>query len=300
MTVPIFLSQIQSELKSLKRINKNNYNKLIKTVKNDNNIFREDELLCEYLKNYYNDHDIKKAYAYDNDGEKVFFYKPIRVSTTQNVYLGKYFSKHGSTKYVVIKWVSGTTRTIQEEMNTLDKLSKNNVTLPKYRTDFLFMGKPVLFEELLKPVDGSENALIVGITILEILKNMHKLCVHSDIKPDNILKKDNNTIYLIDFGGVSFSKLEYGYRRRCWSSKWTSQHKKSNQITTAKHDLVELGHTIRGLQLMKKNKRISTESIRDMKHEPMITYMNLVNNLDKKNIDSEIYDKLINLLKQYV
>jgi len=50
---------------------------------------------------------------------------------------------------------------------------------------------------------GLKTTLMLGIQMFDLIKSLHDNCyIHRDIKPDNFLmgSKDNDTVYLIDFG----------------------------------------------------------------------------------------------------
>src|SRR5690606_12046539 len=69
---------------------------------------------------------------------------------------------------------------------------------------------------------------------------------HSDIKPDNIMKRRSNKweYFLIDLGSISYEKDSYGYIRNSFTFGYCSQVAFKGQITTNKYDLIELGFTL--------------------------------------------------------
>ena len=69
----------------------------------------------------------------------------------------------------------------------------------------------------------------------------------------------------------------------------------------AKNDFIELGYTMRGLQLTQNNRSITRSSIRDITRETLSKYMKEVESIDEKNINAVlpyIHDKLISILNK--
>ena len=64
------------------------------------------------------------------------------------------------------------------------------------------------------PHIGNKNAIIIGIELIECIKNLHSLgYVHTDIKLDNVMLDQESHIVLIDFGLAQKFELENGDHR---------------------------------------------------------------------------------------
>lgn len=118
---------------------------------------------------------------------------------------------------------------------------------------------PVLVMKPMKPLCADDDELDIGIQVLEQLPALHQFTVHSDIKPDNIMREKGTKprIYrLIDFGGCARERLsdgkKSGFKRRTWSAKWTTQKRRA-VVTNPKYDLLELGHTLTALKFMRES-----------------------------------------------
>jgi len=128
---------------------------------------------------------------------------------------------------------------------------------------------PVIGMEELAPLSDNENLTLLGCQVIDQLKPLHRFCVHSGIKPDNILKRrtDYGVEYvLMDFGSVSDieSKQKGWYYRRSWPVGFSSQKRKEkNQVTNKYHDFVELGNTLMQLS-SNKSEYMKMKKFRDM------------------------------------
>ncbi|SPN79902.1 Protein kinase [Cedratvirus Zaza IHUMI] len=157
-------------------------------------------------------------------------------------------SGYTSRDALVVKWFRNQDMDITFEMGLYKKLRLLGCPLPYFSCSYRFWKDKVLLMEELESLSEEDDPYQVGVCVLEQLSYLHTFAVHSDIKPNNIMRKGKR-YYLIDFGGVALKRLDYGYKRWNWSEKWTSQkmHVK-NQITTAKNDLIELGYTLNYLE----------------------------------------------------
>jgi serine/threonine protein kinase len=135
-------------------------------------------------------------------------------------------------------------------------------------------GQPVLILELLEKLDQTDDPYNIGFEIIHHLYYIHQIGVHTDIKPENIMKisrmsegKKKMFYYLIDFGGMSCDRFPGGgYRRFVWSPKWTAQikpnwykelgmeGKETEKVrqTCPRFDFIELGITMRVFQITSK------------------------------------------------
>lgn len=153
---------------------------------------------------------------------------------------------------VVIKWYSSGKRDTTEEIKIYEKLKSVGCPLPKFWSSFEFWNNPILVLERLISLDETDDYRRIGRDILKQLYYIHQVCIHNDIKPDNIMKttqRERSKYLLIDYGGVAQEKLGQGFRRRLWSPRWTCQPRGiSNQVTTPWHDFYELGSTLRAIR----------------------------------------------------
>ena len=119
--------------------------------------------------------------------------------------------------------------------------------------------------EKLQKLNSSDDPYMVGAHVIRQLQFLHTFGVHCDIKPGNIMKK-GSLYYLIDYGGVAKEKMGGGYRRWIWTPKWTSQrsHQKQ-QVCTAYNDFVELGFTMRHIQIWKKEEETCDVNKREIR-----------------------------------
>lgn len=185
----------------------------------------------------------------------------------------------------VAKWFSGN---LAFEISIYQRLEEEKCPLPYFSTSYRIWNKKILFMERLFPLEEHDNPYEIGICVLEQLYYLHRFGVHNDIKPCNILKRGKQ-YFLIDFGGVATEKLLYGYKRWNWSRSWTCQkmHAKE-QVTTAKHDFIELGYVINSL--------LGSEQPRKNFYGKILEYMEQVRQIDEENIEDNIYGKLKNIL----
>ena len=239
------------------------------------------------------------VYCYKNNSkDKIIFNKLIKDGKHARVVKGKDIKGNS----MVVKYYSSNKRDTCFEIGIYERLrDEGMMTLPYFDTEYFFWDSRVLVMEKLSKLNHKDDEYELAIQIIEQLKSVHMFGVHSDIKPENMMKKRNyknkkTVYYLIDFGGVSNEKLEYGYRRYIWSPKWTCQksHEK-NQITTFKHDFIELGYTMRHIQNLK-NKSKKGE-IKSGYRGKLKKYMDFVSNIDEMNIPDDIHDQLIKVIK---
>ncbi|SPN79168.1 Protein containing kinase domain [Brazilian cedratvirus IHUMI] len=190
---------------------------------------------------------------------------------------------------LVVKWFRNQDMDITFEMGLYTRLKLLGCPLPYFSCSYRFWKDKVLLLEELQSLDKEDDPCNIGICVLEQLSYLHTFAVHTDIKPNNIMRKGRK-YYLIDFGGVALEKLNYGYKRWNWSEKWTSQKMYvKNQITTYKNDLIELGYTLNHLE--------GKEDARSGFTEKLAQYMNEVRKLDPEvQPGDELYAHLKSIL----
>ena len=238
----------------------------------------------------------KQVYCYGEDGSKIKLNKIMKVGKHAVVCEGKF-----KETPVIIKWYQSVKRNITFETNIYQQLHDRGCITPDFSSKYQFWGTPVLILEKLLQLDSTDNEYQLGIQIIKQLRYLHKLGVHCDIKPQNIMKKvvNNKVKYLlIDFGGVATEPLSYGYRRWLWSPKWTSQppHRK-NQIVSFKHDFIELGYTLKAVQNWRKNKTEEDGEFKSGYKSKLKRYMNRVDQINQQSIKDDDYNDLIHILR---
>lgn len=241
----------------------------------------------------------KHVFCYDNTGHRVYPQKVISVNKHTYVLTGN--GRGHYNQEFIIKWYHSGSRNILNEIDMYKRLKKLNCPVPYFATKFYFWDEPVLVMEKLNPLDKSDDEFLIGIAILKQLRFLHTFGVHNDIKPQNIMKRVDNTkttYFLIDHGGLTIEKFKYGFRRRIWSSKFTSQKPHvSNQLTTAIHDLLELGYTMKYLQVKYKPKYNLTTNIKSGFRGKIKKYMKQIEKITNNQVTKKDYIELINILK---
>lgn len=203
---------------------------------------------------------------------------------------------------VIVKWYKSKKRDIRYETSIYEKLVNMECPLlPWVITSYFCWNKPVLVIEKLQDLSTSENEYKLGVQIICQLKYLHTFGVHCDLKPQNIMKRvnSNGTNYtMIDFGGVTTEKMEDGYRRWLWSPKWTSQESHvEKQLTSARHDFIELGYTMKALQNWRKTNNRNDGNVKKGYRGKLSEYMERVKKIGRvaKNDD---YDDLVTILSK--
>lgn len=197
-------------------------------------------------------------------------------------------------KRVVAKWFRCQERTVEEESSNYERLKSLGCPLPFFSTRYRLWNEPLLLLEKLEPLGEKEDYLRLGREILQQLEHLHTFGVHNDIKVNNIMKRGENYL-LIDYGGVATKPFLYGYLRWTWSEKWTCQkfHGKK-QVTTAKHDFIELGYTMNALENL--SLEGSLGNVREGFRGKIREYMNYVRGLREESVTKQDYQQLKQIL----
>ena len=155
------------------------------------------------------------------------------------------------TAPLAIKWFKKGRCDVLHEIRLYQAIHQlDSSILPWFSGNYRVWNDPVLVVRIKRVLEGTEDECQVGITLLRKLKVIHKVCIHCDIKPANIVKEeDDSDYYLIDYGqstpiddvGTTYHNRHVytnGYYRDGWKSR-----------TTVKTDLLELLYTLRKIQL---------------------------------------------------
>lgn len=266
---------------------------------NNPELFRLAILYCIPSIYFFEKQWFKYVYCYDNSGHKIYPKKIISVNKHTYVLIGQ-----GQKKYnqdFIIKWYQSGKRNILIEIEMYQRLQNLDCPVPYFASKFYFWDEPVLIMEKLNQLDKNDDEYTVAISILEQLEYLHTFGVHNDIKPQNIMKRltgDHPIYFLIDHGGLTTEKLKYGFRRRIWSAKFTSQKPHgSNQLTTAKNDLLELGYTMKYLQIKNKPHLNISQDIKSDFKGKLKNYMKRISKINKEQINKNDYSDLIDILQ---
>jgi len=200
------------------------------------------------------------------------------------------------------------TKNTSYEINMYKQLKKVRCPIPHFDTRYIFWGLPCLVMEKLEPLNQTDKPYKIAIDVLKQLKYFHQIGVHSGIKPDNIMRKKNGKYLLIDYGGSTIEPLRHGYKRISWSPRWTCQNREYNQVTTYKHDLIELGYTIKALLIQRMDEFCKYEPAYDKTQQDIKSgyngrldkYMKYVMSLKPSSSPTppnNMYNKLISLFQ---
>lgn len=203
---------------------------------------------------------------------------------------------------VVVKWYQSDKRDITHEMGMYTRLKELGCDIPWFSQRFCFWQEPVLVIEKLEALslDDDENEL--GVDVIRQLKFIHRFGVHCDLKPGNIMKKTQagrKKFYVIDYGGVATTPLRDGYARWLWTPRWTSQKKhEKNQVTYPKNDLIELGYTMRDMQIDHDHGRaVKDKDPRSGFHGRLKKFMKKLESTPNYPTEKD-YDSLISILSK--
>jgi len=190
-------------------------------------------------------------YAIDYQGNKVILTKKLGFQPGQNVFLGKIIFANGSPPLeVVVKFTDteGGDPISEEIQNWADFIatytSKGQEPNTPYIDDnfYMFTQQAMIIEKLESITREMVNVDLTNFStqILDQLQHLHEFACHSDLKPDNIMKRIGQEKYfIIDLGGISNIPSNYGYKRKSFTPLFTSQIEYLGVIITPKYDLLE-------------------------------------------------------------
>jgi serine/threonine protein kinase len=203
---------------------------------------------------------------------------------------------------VVVKWYQSEKRDVSYESKIYARLYEAGCPTPWFSTKYRFWEDPVLVLEHLASLDPSDDPYALGIAVLHQLTYLHKFGIHCDLKPQNIMKRvderDKSVKYfVIDYGGVSLEKLEYGYRRWIWSPKWTCQPShQSGQVVTPVEDFIELGFVMKAIKNWNKSGKREDGDCKSNYHGRLRSYMDRVKRIDRHRVKESDYIDLAKIL----
>lgn len=245
-------------------------------------------------------------YCYDDSGNRVFIKE--KIAQTARVFVAS--GLRNNKKPVVVKMYKSTKLDTSYEIDNYVKLKATGCKMPWFSSTYKFWNHPVLVMEKLEPITKEDDEYLIATHVLEQLEYLHTFAIHNGLKPNNIMKKiKNNKIqyFTIDYGGSATKKLKYGYLRFKRSPPTTSQPKAKKQITTAVNDFIELGYTMKMLQLrrrklsckIRKNKKTGkiVDPVRSNFKGRLFAYMKRINKIDPRNVTHKDYQDLILKLK---
>lgn len=241
--------------------------------------------------------DVMCCYREDKPKSNIKLTKVIKSGRHVNII-------EGSLKnlQVIIKWYESSKRNTQYEIDIYERLKELGCNLPWFSGKFKYWGHTVLVLEKLIPLTQYDDECKIGAHVIDQLRYLHTFGIHCDMKPGNIMKRTRTgkpEYLLIDYGGVALDRLSYGYRRWIWTPRWTSQKQhESNQITTAKHDFIELGYTMKTIQNWRERKDHSDGEFKKGFTGRLDKYMKRVFEINPRHITSKDYDDLIKILSK--
>ena len=275
-----------------------------------------------YPDRLHDEKDINRFYAVDSYGNRIYLQKKLH----DRCYLGQIITNEGTKldQEVIVRWICTCDGNVLDELPTYQRLQVINLNLPWLTTDFKFWGLAVLVIQRYQPINEDDNEWQVALDILNILIKIQPFGVHNGIRPSIICQKDG-TYILNDYSSLTTSKKGYGYLRKYWHSMWSSQVREPGQITTLKNDLLELGYTIRAIQLEKlkqsndlvfefirmsfktnvdsyfdDNESLIDSLPRQISNDPLLNYMETVRLLDERNITKEDLQKIKDMLTDHI
>lgn len=166
--------------------------------------------------------------------------RPLGIGPDQRVFMT--VSETGTR--AVVKWDGDTEKAILN----WERVTRAGVPMIEWSSAFRIVpSQSLLFFELMTPLGPTDNPFAVLRDVLRQLEAVHRagFC-HSDIKPDNIMRRADGSYALIDFDGISWrpvDRVPASLYRNTFSVIWTSQLTAS-KLTSYRYDLEELYYGI--------------------------------------------------------
>lgn len=223
--------------------------------------------------------------AWDDDGRYVVLEKFLQKRKSDHVRLvvgtlhNPVDDDKKSEQKVILKWHQSSRRDTRAEVWAYKKLRNLKCRVPWFSSSYMLWKTPVLIIEPLEKISGEDNLFEMMAQITQQLKIVHKIGVHSDIKPGNIMKgrfgqtysevergvdQGDWAFFLIDYGGLATEKTNpkdkpWLYWRHTWTKHYAAMNRRQeDQRFHWVYDLLELVFTVKGLQ----NELIEGEDVR--------------------------------------
>jgi hypothetical protein len=292
------------------------------------------------IRDYYTNppsNNLQKFYVYDSEGNKIYLKEKISGADYDNIEtkMIKYndikekpmferpsnkiqpqtsasrFIYTGTTSLdndVTIEWINPAIGDILDEMAIWNEMLEHKIDTPKLSLGYSFFGRPVLIIQQLDKLDlfdcKIENVLKLGISILNNFKKIHTIGILNNLSVDNIGKDKKGNYHILSYATLADIKLYFGYRRTYWNNLWSAQVPETDQVTTIKYDLLELGYLMNYLnskQLFGKEIPELKTVVRDVdksRNLKIYEYMQYVKKNCEMKTDIKMYDELIEILKR--
>lgn len=263
--------------------------------------------------------------AFDLRGNKISLESIIAKGERVRLIKGVLHGPNGDDYPVVVKWYKSPSKDTSFEINMYRELRKRKCPIAWISSGFFLHTSRVLVMEPLLPVTAEDNEFEMMIEVIGQLRYLHQFGVHSDLKPGNIMKRNPDSklpgdeltmcpagrkskYLVIDYGGVSWKRLGWGYKRFCHTPRACMQpmHER-NQITSGKYDLLELGVTAKWIQTWRTGEkqvgrvgdteRYRVDPYRSGFKGKLARYMDRAKKIDEKAVKEQDYEDLLTILR---
>ena len=205
-------------------------------------------------------------YAFDDKGRTVTFNKILTKRPIEHVCLFKARLHNPIEKKdmdVIVKWYESPRHgTVEDEIERYQAIRDLGCKYPWFSSSYIFWKSSVLVMEPLNEVNGDDNEFEVVAQVIQQLKLIHKIGIHNDLKPPNVMwrpyegdkgaDRGDREYLVIDYGGLTTEKYKWGFYRKVWSPKWCCQPRhpetKEDRVTTPYHDFLECVHMAKSIQ----------------------------------------------------
>jgi hypothetical protein len=156
-----------------------------------------------------------------------------------------------------VEWVVKYAGDVEDEMRNYAALAEAGGATPAFRSEYEVWGLRVLVVERLQPLSADDDEYdIVAQILVTQMKYLHRLGVHADVKPDNILKRataQGPQYFLIDHDW-STERMADGFHRRLYTPLFASQDSDTPNVVTWWHDVLELLYAANAVALMRQRR----------------------------------------------
>lgn len=191
--------------------------------------------------------------------------RSLAISPDQRIFLA---NEVQSGELRVVKWSANTGLALR----SWTKVRNTGIEMIEFATNYaLTRAQPVILMEPLSKIDVSDDIYALLADVLPQLETLHRAgMVHSDIKLDNIMKRDQEPpkYFIIDYDTVSdraIEGIENAVARRVYSLLWASQIRSNGTTPTSyRYDLEELFYAIGDLAKQKRRVKLGSKAKLDM------------------------------------